>query len=241
MSDTAPAVEQAQQPDPFMSLKQGGVELYIVRHADALPDASEVVDGGYDEQSLSALGRRQSEALATRLRDISLSAIYTSPAGRAIQTAAPTATTHGREIQVVEGLREIAIGSLAADEMPVGTPEEVSKVLRTRLREIAMIAVGTGRWDSIPGTEPSGHLRARLTAAMDRIIAAHAGERVMIVSHAGAINAYLAALLGLSHDYFFPTANTAISVIRALGERRMLFSLNDIGHLLQAGLFSPRD
>jgi 2,3-bisphosphoglycerate-dependent phosphoglycerate mutase len=242
MSDTASVdEEQTQRPDPFMSLKHGGVELYIVRHADALPDAAEVVDGGYDEQSLSALGRQQSEALAHRLRDVSLSAIYTSPAGRAIQTAAPTAVSHGLETQAVDGLREIAIGSLAADEMPAGTPEEVANLLRTRLREIAMVAVGTGRWDSIPGTEPSDQLRARLTTAMDRIIAAHSGERVMIVSHAGAINAYLAALLGLSYDYFFPTANTAISVIRALDDRRMIFSLNDVGHLLQAGLFGPGD
>ncbi len=76
---------------------------------------------------------------------------------------------------------------------------------------------------------------------MDRIIAAHAGQRVMIVSHAGAINAYLAALLGISHDYFFPTANTSVSVMRAYDTRRMLFSLNDISHLLQAGLFTPSE
>lgn len=233
--------DEPQTSDPFMSLKRGGVELYIVRHADALPDAADVVPGGYDDQALSALGRQQSEALANRLRPVSLAAIYTSPMGRAVQTAAPTATTHGLEIQPVDGLREIAIGSLAADAMTLGTSEEVSALLRARLREIASIAVSTGRWDSIPGTEPSQQLRARLTATMDQIIAAHTGQRVMIVSHAGAINAYLATLLGLSHDYFFPAANTAISVIRAQGERRMLFSLNDIGHLLQAGLIGPRD
>lgn len=241
MSDAAPGAEQPQQPDPFMSLKHGGVELYIVRHADALPDANEVVDGGYDEQALSALGRQQAEALANRLRDVSLAAIYTSPIGRAIQTAAPTAATHRLAITPVEGLREIALGSLGSDSMTAGTPEETATILRARLREIAAIAISTGSWESIPGTEPSAHLRARLTAAMDRIIAAHAGQRVLIVSHAGAINAYLAALLGLSHDYFFPTANTSVSVMRAYDTRRMLFSLNDISHLLQAGLFTPSE
>lgn len=241
MSDALPGVGKAQQKDPFMSLKHGGVELYIVRHADALPDANEVVNGGYDDQALSALGRQQAAALAHRLREVSLAAIYTSPKGRAIQTAAPTAATHGLEIQPVDGLREITLGALDSDAVTAGSPEEVAALLRDRLREIASIAVSTGRWDSIPGTEPSEQLRARLTETMDQIIAAHAGERVMIVSHAGAINAYLAALLGLSHDYFFPTANTAISVIRAQGTRRMLFSLNDVGHLLQTGLLAPRE
>lgn len=240
MNSTTPSRDESQQPDPFMSLRHGGVELYLVRHADALPDADEVIAGGYDAQALSALGRRQAEALGDRLRAISLAAIYTSPMARAIQTAGPTAISHELEIQPVEELREIALGALESDAPGGTTPEEISALLRTRLREIATIAVSTGSWESIPGTEPSALLRTRLTTAIDHIIASHPGERVLIVSHAGAINAYLAALLGISHDYFFPTANTSISVIRAQGERRMLFSLNDIAHLIQAGLFSPR-
>lgn len=231
--------DELEKPDPFMSLSHGGVELYIVRHADALPDADEVVNGGYDAQALSALGRQQAEALANRLRDLTLAAIYTSPIARAVQTAAPTAASHQLEIQPVEGLREIALGVLESDAVSAGSPEEIASLLRARLREIAHIAVSTGSWESIPGTEPSALLRKRLTDALDDIIRAHPGERVMVVSHAGAINAYLAALLGLTRDYFFPTANTSISVIRALGERRMLFSLNDISHLMQAGLFTP--
>lgn len=246
MSDAVSDVERAEgpegplEPDPFMSPRHGGVELYIVRHADALPDASEVVWGGYDDQALSALGRQQAEALAARLHEVPLAAVYASPMARAIQTAAPTAAAHRLEIQPIEGLREVTLGPLGTDAVAAGSPDEVSTLLRERLREIAAIAIRTGRWDSIPGTEPSAQLRARLTATMDRIIAAHPGERVMIVSHAGAINAYLASLLGIAQDYFFPTANTAISVMRALGERRMLFSLNDIAHLAQAGLLTPR-
>lgn len=239
MSSAARGDTPDQPSDPFMSLKRGGVELYIVRHADALPDAAEVVRGGYDDQALSALGRQQADALADRLRDVPITAIYSSPIGRALQTAAPTARMHHIEAQPVEGLREVALGPLHLVGDETRTPEEVATLLRARLREIVTIAVTTGRWETIPGAEPSQQLRARLVATMDRIIAAHPGERVMIVSHAGAINAYLAALLGLGHDYFFPTANTSISVMRALGERRMVFSLNDIGHLLQAGLFTP--
>lgn len=241
MHSATPTHDESQQPDPFMSLRHGGVELYIVRHADALPDADEVVKGGYDAQALSALGRRQAEALADRLRAISFAAIYTSPMARAVQTAGPTAVSHELEVQPIEELREIALGPLESDVPSGATPEEVSAQLRMRLREIANIAVSTGSWESIPGAEPSALLRARLITAFDRIIASHPGERVLVVSHAGAINAYLAAMLGMSQDYFFPTANTSISMVRAQAERWMLFSLNDVAHLVQAGLFSPRD
>jgi broad specificity phosphatase PhoE len=82
-------------------------------------------------------------------------------------------------------------------------------------------------------------LRIRLVAVLSRIAAAHPGQRVAVVSHAGAINAYLAAVLGLEQDYFFPAVNTSISVVRVNGARRMLFALNDIGHLLAAQLFTP--
>ena len=43
--------------DVMLGPKQGGTEVYFIRHADALPDAAEVVLGHYDEQSLSELGR----------------------------------------------------------------------------------------------------------------------------------------------------------------------------------------
>ena len=44
MNSATPTHDESQQPDPFMSLKHGGVEFYIVRHADALPDADEVIE-----------------------------------------------------------------------------------------------------------------------------------------------------------------------------------------------------
>lgn len=233
--------QQGTEPDPFLSPKRGGTELFIIRHADALPGAEEVVTGGYDEQALSELGRKQAEALAARLRVVPLAAIYASPIGRAAQTAQPTAAAHRLDIQLRPELREVELGPVSADPLSGANPEELSAALRERLREIAAIALRTGMWDSIPGTEPSDLLRARIVAAMDAIIVAHPGQRVAVVTHAGAINAYLAAVLGIPRDYFFPTMNTSISVVRALGERRLLLTLNDIGHLYAAGLLNPSE
>ncbi|MGZ6392353.1 MAG: histidine phosphatase family protein, partial [Ktedonobacterales bacterium] len=70
-----PAAE-AEIDDPFLSLKRGGTEVYLIRHADALPGADEVVGGGYDEQALSVLGRRQGQALGERMREVPLAVVY---------------------------------------------------------------------------------------------------------------------------------------------------------------------
>ena len=234
--DETPTTPEAAEPDPFLSLKRGGTEIYFVRHGDALPDQDEVVLGDYDAQALSDLGRRQAQALATRMALYKPTAIYSSPVGRAVQTARPTAEALGLEITLDADLREVELGEIGPD-VATDDPAEVSKLLRRRLREIANIAVSGGKWSAIPGSEPSAQLRARVVAAVARIHQRHPGERVAVFSHGGAINAYFAELLGLERDYFFPAANTSVSVARVLGERRLLMALNDISHLREAGVF----
>lgn len=235
-TDAAQAAQEAAEPDPFLSLKRGGTEIYFVRHGDALPDQDEVVLGDYDAQALSDLGRRQAKALAERMTHYKPTAIYSSPTARAAQTARPTAEALGLSITLEDDLREVELGVVGPD-VATDDPAEVSRVLRQRLREIAYIAVAGGKWSAIPGSEPSAQLRARLLSAVARIHQRHPGERVAVFTHGGAINAYFAELLGLERDYFFPAANTSISVARVLGERRLLMALNDISHLREADLF----
>ena len=222
--------------DAMLSPKRGGTELYFIRHADALPEADEVVLGHYDEQSLSELGRRQVQALAERMRGIPLAAVYSAPLGRARQTAVPVAAAHGLVLRIEPGLREVELGLLHPELSTDATPAEFSAALRARLREVAAIAVGSGSWASIPGAEPSESLRARVLEAVHRIAAAHPGQRVALVSHAGTINVFFAASLGIAQDYFFPTLNTSVSVARVRGPRTLVMALNDAAHLAAAGL-----
>ena len=236
MTSMPESPKTAAETDPFLSLRGGGTEIYLIRHADALPDADEVIDGGYDVQSLSELGRRQARALAERLKDANLTAIYASPIGRARETAAAVAEAAGLELRIEPELREVALGAIGPEADSGIGQEEVSRILRERLREIAAIALSGGKWDAIPGSEPSAELRARVTAAVSSMAARHPGERIAAVSHGGSINAYFAALLGIERDYFFPAANTSISVVRVKGNRRMLLALNDVAHLREGGL-----
>ena len=233
----APTGETEDISDPFLSPKNGGTEILLIRHADALPDAAEVVlDGAYNSQALSELGRRQARALAERLRTTSLAAIYSSPIPRARQTAAPTAEALGLDVRIDDGLREVEVGHIGPDLPPGASSEDIARALRRRLHEIAAVALTTGLWSSIPGSEGSSDLRARATDVVNRLAAGYPGQRVAMVSHGGTINAYIAAMLGVERDYFFPCANTSISVVRVKGERRLLLGLNDVAHLQKGGL-----
>ncbi|MDP9107373.1 MAG: histidine phosphatase family protein, partial [Candidatus Eremiobacteraeota bacterium] len=118
------------------------------------------------------------------------------------------------------GVREISIG-----------PTDDAMALRDRLAWLAMIAMRDGSWKGIPGTELSTSVRARMLGALDGIAARHPGERVAVVSHAGAINAALGAIASSDHDFLFPLANASVSVLRIGGGRRLLMSANETAHL----------
>jgi probable phosphoglycerate mutase len=78
---------------------------------------------------------------------------------------------------------------------------------------------------------PSGVVE-RMRAVVDEIAQRHPGQRVVAVSHGAALIAYLTDVLRLEpgqlrvYPYY-----TSISVVRALGEYRMVGALGDVAHL----------
>jgi broad specificity phosphatase PhoE len=237
----AAATESAasDENDPFLNPKYGATEIYLIRHGDAVPDPEDLLPGDYDDQNLSALGRRQAAALAERLRGVRFDALYTSPLRRTRQTAEPLARLLDLEPQELDGLREIRLGDLGMPVLNGATAAEVAENLRARLRVIAGRAAVTGTWDSIPDSEPSAEFRARVVAAHELAAARHPGGRIACFEHGGTINSFAAAVLGLQRDFFFPVANTAVSVVRLKGPRRVVLALNDVAHLRDADLLPP--
>jgi probable phosphoglycerate mutase len=81
-------------------------------------------------------------------------------------------------------------------------------------------------------TETPADVVARVGAVIDEVTAAHVGGRVVLVCHAGVIVNYLADVLHLEPGglrllpYY-----TSVSLVRALGDRRMAGALGDTAHL----------
>jgi probable phosphoglycerate mutase len=220
--------------DPFLLRRENAAELFLIRHADAIPDGDEIIPGGiYDDLPLSRTGREQAQALAERLKGVHVDALYSSPLLRCQQTAAPLVRYLGLTPTLVEGLKEIRLGEVVTLPRPAAGEDLsiLSKALHERQREITRKAGVAGTWDVIADSESSQAFRQRVIAAIDAIAREHQGQRVLIFAHGGVINAYAAATLGLGRDFFFPCANTSITLIRANGEQRVIFVLNDVAHL----------
>ena len=204
-------------------------DVPLVRHADAIPElGAGVAAEGYDALGLSPRGAAQAAALATRMRrTTTLDAVYTSPALRARETAEAIAAALGMEARVDERLREVGMPVVTLDHLQ---PGERAAAVRGLLARFGQMAMRDGTWTALAGCEDPASVRRRMRAFAADAHRAHAGKRVLAVSHAGSINAYIADVLGLARDFFFPAGNTAISIVRSFA-RTMLVRLNDAAHL----------
>jgi 2,3-bisphosphoglycerate-dependent phosphoglycerate mutase len=218
--------------DPFLFQRNNGAELFLVRHADAIPDEDEIIPGGiYDDLPLSRTGREQARALAERLSSLSFDAMYSSPLRRCLETAAPLVERLGMTPIIADGLKEIKLGNIRPLPNDGKDLAALTKALQERQLDIVRIAGETGKWDAIPDSEPSVAFRHRVVETLDEIARNHIGQRVLAFAHGGVINAYVAEVLALQKDFFFPAANASITVVRASGKHRVLYILNDIGHI----------
>ena len=221
--------------DPLLLRRAFEAELYLNRHAVAIPGPDEIIPSGiYDDLPLSKEGREQAQKLAERLKSIHFDAAYSSPLRRCQQTAAPLLSYIDLQATIIDGIKEIAGDNpLDIPQVQAGDNLEVlTKALQARQMEIIRLVGNSGHWDAVSSQESSKDFRQRVVTSIDGIAQQHIGQRVLVFCHGGVINAYIADVLGLETDFFFPCANTSITVVRVHPEKRVLYVLNDIFHVL---------
>ena len=170
------------------------------------PTTGRVLPGRARGLHLSDDGRRQAEAVATRIAAVPrVAAVYTSPLERACETAAPIARACGRALRVERGLLECDFGDWTGQS------------LRRLARKPEWKAVQ--RHPSgfrFPGGESFVEMQARVTGTLGRLIARHKGQTLVAVFHADPIKTAVAHALGIHLDLFqrimiMPASVTAIA------------------------------
>lgn len=191
------------------------MELLLVRHA--LPVRLEAVGAAADPQ-LAPEGRAQAAALAERWAD-RVDTVWTSPMLRARETAAPLAAALGVEPTVDDDLAEM------------DRDAEAYIPLEELRNDPAAWAEAVDAWVGPEGEALRAEFRARVGAAIGRVVAAHRGQRVAVVCHGGVINAALADVLRLPDALFFEPAYTSVSRVlaNATGATQLL-SVNETWH-----------
>ncbi|MFQ5854744.1 MAG: histidine phosphatase family protein [Anaerolineae bacterium] len=199
------------------------ITVYLVRHGQSTWNVTGRIQGKQDPP-LSALGRRQAEALADVLRHEALDAVYCSPQRRARMTADAVAAVHQLPVRTVQGLAEIDHGYWEGL-----TEAEIQQ----------RFGISFYTWLTRPGLTqmPGGEhclaVQQRVLDAWLEIVAQHDGDRVLVVSHDIPIKVIIADVLHLSLDYIshFVLNNTAISLVQGTNRELQLIQLNDRCHL----------
>jgi broad specificity phosphatase PhoE len=149
--------------------------LLLARHGETDWNREFRIQGSSDTE-LNETGRAQARALADELAGERIDAVYASDLRRARETAEIVAARRGLIVRVDPDLRERSFGSwegLTRAEIDARFPD---------------LEHHDGETDA--------EVRARVLAAVDRIVREHPGEEVLVVSHGGALNALWHHALG---------------------------------------------
>ncbi|WP_232839280.1 histidine phosphatase family protein, partial [Streptomyces triticisoli] len=177
----------------------------LLRHGETpLTPQKRFSGSGGTDPSLSGAGREQAERVAAALaRRGTIQAIASSPLARTRETAGVVAARLGLEVIVEEGLRETDFGAwegLTFGEVRERYPDDLNAWLASPHAE----PTGGGESFATTGT--------RIAATRDKLVAAHAGRTVLLVTHVTPIKTFVQLALGAPPESLFRMELSAASL-----------------------------
>lgn len=153
------------------------MRLLLIRHGQTQSNVDHLLDTAFPGAPLDELGRQQAKDLVIAVEDEPLDAVYASTLTRAQETATPLAKARGLEVQVIDGIQEIAAGV-----------EEMNSDWTLYTNELASWSIDN--LDSkLEGGESAREFLTRYNGAIADIEATGA-ERVAVISHGAAMRVW---------------------------------------------------
>jgi broad specificity phosphatase PhoE len=208
--------------------------LYLIRHGKADHRSSRHVEtalGLAADPPLDETGRRQAEALATRLRKMPTpAAIWCSTLTRARETIAPYLERTGAAATYRDDLIEWYGGDWELKEFEELLAEHPEMPTRILFQDPLFFLA--------PNSEPFADFQRRVVDGIEEGLAAHPDGDLWVVCHGGVINAYLGHVLGVTEqEMFFLPPNASLNTVKVHGDHRVLWFLADDTHYTEPGLF----
>jgi len=191
--------------------------LGLVRHGETEWNHQNRLQGTIDIP-LSAIGSRQAHCLARKLGQQTWDAIYASDLSRAVTTAQIVANSMSLRVAIDKRLRERNYGPLEGR-------------IRSNINHLYPGLITHGTEHAIEGVEPFASLCERAQIAFEEIAERHAGQRLLIVSHGGWINALLHTISnGQYGTGVNKQENTGVSLLEKSKNRWRVHAVNDVSH-----------
>jgi probable phosphoglycerate mutase len=208
-----------------MGEKTPMTRIVLIRHGQTVWNREHRYRGQADVE-LDPFGLRQAQAtgryVAARWPVV---AVYASPLQRTMRTAEAVAHAQGLDVHPMPGLLDINFGAWQGQrgsEVAQHSPE---------LHRAWQEEPHTVRF---PGGEGLDDVRDRATAALDEVVARHAGQGAALVAHTVVNRVLLCAVLGWGNDRFWRMHQETCAVnvfdVEANGDFTIAL-LNDTSHL----------
>jgi len=182
------------------------VRLLLIRHGQTTSNVLHLLDTATPGAALTAVGRRQADALVGSLCEESIDVLMASTLLRAQQTATPLARARALGVDVRDGIREIGAGDL----------EMRGDAAASKQYQGTALDWAAGELDSVI---PGGGGGADMLSAFDEVVAeaeSSGAATAALVSHGAAIVTW-AASRATNVDAAFaaenPLANTGIVIL----------------------------
>jgi probable phosphoglycerate mutase len=233
VAEPAPRSRSRAAPSIGWSAPTGpSTRLLLLRHGET-PLSVEHRFSGRGDPELTPRGLAQAQAAAARLASYDVSVVVSSPLRRAMQTAAAVAEAVGADVVVDDGFIETDFGVWEGhtfSEIRDGWPQEMAAWL-------------AGPDVAPPEGESFTATFARVQEARDKVLAAHAGGTVVVVSHVTPIKTLLMHALDAPphalYRMYLDTASLSTTDWWPDGQA-VVRLLNDTGHLGPDLLTQPR-
>jgi broad specificity phosphatase PhoE len=169
---------------------------------------------------LNKEGINQAIALGERLQHITISAIYSSPLERAIETAKPLSKSLKQNIITVNKFNEVDFGdwtNCSFDELSGNEQFHRFNSLRSCTR--------------IPGGEMMTEVQQRMVTGIEQLKEKHKNEIVAVVGHADPIKSVIAYYAGIHIDLMLrlEISPASASIIQLGDETVKIIQVNNIG------------
>lgn len=166
--------------------------VLLVRHAENEYLSKGLLAGRKPGVHLNENGRKQAQAIADKLKDTPIKALYSSPLERAVETAEPIAAALDLEVITREGLTEVDYGDWQGKTLKSLARLKIWRHLQHKPSLFCF-----------PGGESFSEAQHRITQEVNRICATHDPKHVIIcVSHADPIKLAVAYYAGMPLDSF---------------------------------------
>lgn len=196
--------------------------LLLIRHGDNDVFKTRLA-GRMPGVHLNADGLRQAQNLALSLSTAPISAIYSSPLERAVETAAPLAAAHQLELYVHPGLIEVDYGRLQGRTYKQLRRTNVWKLVHEKPSAV-----------QFPQGESLDDVMRRAVATLDELAAQYEDKKVIAcITHGDVVRLAVTHYLGLQLDDYqrFAISTASItSLVLGNGQMRLL-NLNQVASL----------